>query len=223
MKTKGRTHLASMGVYLFNADALEHILTHQPDWIDFGHHVIPGSLKSRRVFAHLFDGFWEDIGTVRSYYEASMRMAGLHPPFDLYDPRYRIYTRPRYLPGSRLRDASVKDSLICEGCRIDKAVIRNAIIGIRSMVYRDVRIVRSILMGADFYETDHSRHDVPLGIGRNSRISGAIVDKNARIGANVVIRGSGRLKDRDGDGYAVRDGIVVVLKNAVIPDGTRIG
>ncbi|HIJ74603.1 MAG TPA: glucose-1-phosphate adenylyltransferase [Candidatus Hydrogenedentes bacterium] len=223
LKFKGRRYLASMGVYVFSAKALEAILAQKPDWIDFGHDVVPGSLKKRRVFAHLFSGFWEDIGTVRSYYEVSMRMAGPHPPLELHDPRHRIYTHPRYLPGSRLQNASIKNSTICEGSHIGRAQITNSIIGIRSVIQHRVTISRSIVMGADFYETKGSKESVPVGIGRNSVISGAIVDKNARIGAGVAIRGSRRLKDQDGNGYAIRDGIVVVLKDAVIPDGTRIG
>jgi glucose-1-phosphate adenylyltransferase len=218
-----RPYLASMGLYLFRAEVLGAILEGEPDWTDFGKHIMPYSLRNRRVFAHPFDGFWEDIGTVRSYYEVHMRMASAHPPLELFSPELLIYTHPRYLPGSRFHDVQIRDSIICEGCRIRQARIRNSIIGIRSIVRAGARIERSVLMGADFLENESAaRSVIPLGIGAGSTIVGAIIDKNARIGRGVVIRGSRKLRDRDGEGYAVRDGIVVVLKNALIPDGARI-
>jgi len=219
----GCRHLASMGVYVFRAEVLEEILEQRQDWVDFGSHVIPMSLKSRRVFAHLFSGFWEDIGTVRSYYEIHMRMAGPNPPLDLFIPGSIIYTHPRYLPGARFRDARVTDSIICEGSRLMKATIESSVIGIRSVVWEGATIKRSIVMGADFLEPESAARQIPLGIGPGSIIENAIVDKNARIGKNVVIRGSAKLPDGDYNGYAVRDGIVIVLKNATIPDKTRIG
>ena len=217
-----RDCLASMGVYLFNAHVLEDILESRAEWIDFGKHIIPYSLKSHRVFAHLFDGFWEDIGTVRAYYEVHMRMVGPNPPLDLFKPGGIIYTHPRYLPGSRFEDVQIKDSIISEGCRITKASIVNSLIGIRSIIRTGATIHRTIVMGADYLESEADDGSVPMGIGSGSSISGAIIDKNARIGKNVVIKGSQRLADSDREGYAVRDGIVIVLKNAVIPDGTRI-
>lgn len=220
---EGREHLASMGVYLFRREVLEQILQSHKGWVDFGKDVIPNSLRDRRVFAHLFNGFWEDIGTVRSYYEVHMRMAGPDPPFRLFEPGRIIYTHPRYLPGSRFQDVRIKHSIICEGSRIFKASISNSVVGIRSIIRPGVTIRRSIIMGSDFLETaTNQQGPVRIGIGPGSTIVNAIVDKNARIGKNVVIRGSRKLKDRDGDDYAVRDGLVIVLKNAVIPDGTRI-
>ena len=220
-----RRHLASMGIYAFKAEVLEKILEERQDWIDFGKHVIPNSLKSHRVFSHIFMGFWEDIGTVRSYYETHMELVKGDPPFQFYEPRRIIYTRPRYLPGSRLQDAVIKDSIICEGSRVSKARIENSIIGIRSIIHPGVHLQRTIVMGADYFEDEPAQDTsaIPMGIGAGSRISGAIIDKNARIGKNVVIRGARRLRDRNGDGWAIRDGLVVVLKIAIIPDGTRIG
>jgi len=220
---EGRQHLASMGVYLFRREVLEQILQSHEDWVDFGKDVIPNSLRDRRVFAHLFNGFWEDIGTVRSYYEVHMRMAGPNPPFYLFEADQIIYTHPRYLPGSRFQDVRIKDAIICEGSRIFKASISNSVVGIRSIIRPGATIQRSIIMGADFLETATNRQGpIGIGIGPGSTIVNAIVDKNARIGKNVVIRGSRKLKDRDGDDYAVRDGLVIVLKNAVIPNGTRV-
>jgi glucose-1-phosphate adenylyltransferase len=218
-----RQHLASMGIYLCRAKALEEILESRADWIDFGKHVIPNSLREKRVYAHLFDGFWEDIGTVRSYYEVHMRMASPNPPLPVFDPRYIIYTHPRYLPGSRFEDVHIVSSIICEGCRLRKSSIKNSIVGIRSIVRAGARIEHSVIMGADTLEDERDAGKaVPVGIGENSTILNAIVDKNARIGRNVLIRGSKKLRDGDGPCYAIRDGIVVVLKNGVIPDGTRI-
>ncbi|HOV75683.1 MAG TPA: glucose-1-phosphate adenylyltransferase [Candidatus Hydrogenedentes bacterium] len=221
LKTDHR-YLASMGIYLIRAGVLETILRERPDWIDFGKHVIPYSLRERRVFAHPFDGFWEDIGTVRSYYEVHMRMVSPNVPFRMFDQDRLFYTHPRLLPGSRFQDARIRDSIVCEGCRIRNASIQRSVIGIRSLVNDRVSIDRSVIMGADYLEVRNPDAAVPMGIGEGSIISCAIVDKNARIGKNVVIRGSKRLADCDGDGYAVRDGIVVVMKNAVIPDGTHV-
>lgn len=219
----GREYLGSMGVYVFKADVLYEILARKENWTDFGHHVIPRSLKSRKVHSHLFNGFWEDIGTVRSYYEVSLKLCQPNPPFEFYDPHHEVYTRARYLPGSRLLGAVVKDSIICEGCRITGATITNCIIGIRSILNRGSQLDRCVLMGADYYEEEGVSSRIPIGVGRSSRISGAIIDKNARIGRNVVIAGSRKLKDYQGDGYVIRDGIVMILKDAVIPDGTQIG
>lgn len=221
--TPNRPYLASMGVYLFDAQALEDALALRPDWIDFGKHVIPGILRKYRVSSFVFDGFWEDIGTVRSYYDTHMRIARPNPPFHFFDPAHITYTHPRYLPGARVQDASIADSIICEGTRISKAKISESVIGIRSVLRDNVRIESSIVMGADYLENDEESHDVPIGIGAGARITRAIIDKNARIGAGVGIRGSHTLPDQEGPGWAIRDGIVVVFKNATIAPGTRIG
>jgi glucose-1-phosphate adenylyltransferase len=224
LAAEGKPYLASMGIYVFRTEILEEILETQPDWIDFGKNVIPGSLTQRRVYCHPFTGFWEDIGTVRSYYDVHMAMVGPNPPLDLRDPRHIIYTHPRDLPGSVVLDADIRNAMICEGCHISKAAISNSVLGIRSIVHAGAKIDRSIILGADFYEeADSGTHRIPIGIGSNATISRAIIDKNARIGRNVVIRGSKRMKDATGDGYAVRDGIVIVVKNAIIPDDTKIG
>jgi len=219
-----KPYLASMGIYVCRAKVLREILEARTEWIDFGKHVIPNSLRERRVYAHLFDGFWEDIGTVRSYYEVHMRMVSPNLPLPMFDPRYIVYTHPRYLPGSCFRDVRIIDSMICEGCRLRKAVIKNSVVGIRSIVRSGARIERSVLMGADYLEDEAGiGQPMPLGLGENCTIVNAIIDKNARIGKNVVIRGSKKLRPDDGPGYAIRDGIVVIMKNAIIPDGARIG
>ncbi len=224
MQANSGNYLASMGVYLFNAEVLEDILESSLEWVDFGKHIIPYSLRGRHVHAHLFSGFWEDIGTVRSYYEVHMQMASPHPPLHPFTPENIIYTHPRYLPGSRFHEVQITNSIICEGCRINKAVIADSIIGIRSLIRAGVTIKRSVIMGADRFEKEHKTvRGVPPGIGHGTTIVNAIVDKNARIGKNVYIHGSHKLRDCDTPSYSVCDGIVVIVKNAVIPDGTRIG
>ena len=219
-----KRYLASMGIYVFRAEVLEEILEQKQEWIDFGSHVIPNSLKTHRVFSHIFTGFWEDIGTVRSYYETHLRMVKPRPPFKFYDPRHIIYTHPRYLPGSRLQNAVITNSIICEGSRIERAEISDSVIGIRSIIHPGTSITKSIVMGADYFEEKSVvSSKIPMGIGSNSKISGAIIDKNARIGKRVIIKGSRKLKDSEGDGWAIRDGIVIVLKNGSIPDDSHIG
>ncbi|MCP4641845.1 MAG: glucose-1-phosphate adenylyltransferase, partial [bacterium] len=190
---------------------------------DFGKHVIPNALSTHRVCAHVFPGFWEDIGTVRSYYEVSMQLVSSGGPFKFYDPEHPLFTSPRHLPGSRIQEATITDSIICEGGRISKARIANSIIGIRTLIRPDVVVERSVLMGADLFEEKPEKGTVPLGIGAGSHISGAIIDKNVRIGENVVIRGDAGQENVECDEYCVVDGIVVVRRGAVIPDGTRIG
>lgn len=221
--SNGREYLASMGVYLFRREVLTELLQTRQDWIDFGKDIIPSTLSSHRVYSHLFNGFWEDIGTVRSFYDVSIELVKENPPFNFLEPQWPIYTRPRYLPGSRVHHAHIDNCIVCEGTEITNASISESIVGIRSIVREGVSIRRSILMGADFFEIDRACGPLPLGIGRNSSIENAIVDKNARIGSNVVIRGGEGLDDHDDENYSIKDGIVIILKNAVIPDGSIIG
>lgn len=224
LNTEGKPCLASMGIYVFNAGVLEELLLNNPGWLDFGKELIPGALKSHKLYAHLFSGFWEDIGTVRSYFDVSMEITSPNPPFRFHDPHHMIYTRARALPGVILRDTHATHAIICEGSRIGKAEISHAIIGIRSIVNNDVTIENSIILGADYFETETTldrKH--PIGIGAHSIIRHAIIDHNARIGKHVVIHGSQKLKETEGEGYSIRGGIVVVHKDAIIPDGTHIG
>jgi glucose-1-phosphate adenylyltransferase len=224
IQAEGRPYLGSMGVYLFKPRILESILSSQPDWIDFGKDVIPKSLNQLRVQSHVFEGFWEDIGTVRSFFETSLELTKANPDFDFHAEGKPIYSRPRYLPGARIQNATIVESLICEGTRIADATITKSIVGIRTIVQPRVHIERSVIMGADLFEDEREfQASIPMGIGEGTTIANAIVDKNTRIGKNVVIRGSDELPDSDGDGWAVRDGIVIILKSAVIPDGTHIG
>jgi glucose-1-phosphate adenylyltransferase len=225
LEAEGKPYLASMGVYAFKAEVLEEVLTNHPEWVDFGKQIIPNTLKSHQVYAHMFYGFWEDIGTVRSYFDMSIAMTRDNPPFEFHDPRRPIYTHTRALPGAKMQDARVTNAIICSGSRIDRAVIKDSIIGIRSIIHAGAAIERSVVLGADYFENEQmrQRHSRPIGIGKNARIRQAIIDHNARIGKNTVIQGHDRLKDSDGEGYSIRDGIVVIHKNAVIPDGAVIG
>lgn len=223
LEAAGKDFLASMGIYAFKAPVLYDLLTRNPAWVDFGKEVLPNALNTHKVYAHMFSGFWEDIGTVRSYFDVSMAMTSPNPPFEFHDPDNMIFTHARMLPGVRITDAQIKNAIICSGSRIDRAIISDAIIGIRSIVHPGAEIRRSIVLGADMFEKPDSKEKHPLGIGRNTKIYQVIIDHNARIGNNVIIRGSNQLRDSDGNGYAIRDGIVIVQKNAVIPNGARIG
>jgi len=221
---RGKPYLASMGVYLFKKRMLESLLEENPGWTDFGKEVLPNALKTHRVYAHMFDGFWEDIGTVRSYFDVHMALTSRRPPFEFHDPDHAIFTHLRALPGVRVQNATVDNAILCSGSTIRNAVIRNSIIGIRSTIHEGAHLDRCIMLGADSYETGRPRRGtIPMGIGKGTEIRNAIVDHNARVGRGVKIFGHKRLRDQEGDGWVVRDGIVIVLKNAVIPDGTVIG
>ncbi len=217
-----KPYLGSLGFYLFNTEVLLDLLEN-PAWSDFGSDILPASLKTHRVFGYDFTGFWEDIGTIRSFYDTNLALTRPTPVFDFYDPDRPIYTHARFLPGSTVADSQLSRVLLCDGGRIQGAEISDSIVGIRSRIFAGTKIRSSILMGADYYEQD-SGGILPLGIGPGCDIQGAIVDKNARIGANVVIRPFPRsIPDIDAVNWYAREGVVVIPKDAVIPDGTRIG
>jgi glucose-1-phosphate adenylyltransferase len=217
--------MASMGIYVFSRDVLLEMLERDAA-TDFGREIIPSSLERYRVQAHIFRGYWADVGTVRAFYDANVTLASPGAPFKFYDPRRPIYTHPRFLPGARLSDCAVRDSIINEGCYIERAAIDRSIVGIRTTIQRGATIARSVLLGADFYEADDdatARGDNPrLGIGRDVVLDGVIVDKNARIGDGAHLVNERGVDHADGDGYFIRDGIVVVPKDGAIPPGTRI-
>ena len=227
IEPRGREHLASMGIYLFEKGVLFDLLAHE-QFIDFGREVFPHAIGERRVHAHLFDGYWQDIGTMRSFYETNLSLTDLVPPFDLYDSRAQIFTRPRFLPPTKIQKATIENSILAEGAIVDSAEIRHAIIGLRTVVREGAVIRDSILMGADYYEDDPShRRDIspgmpPLGIGRGTRIRNAIIDKNARIGESCVIENARGVTEAETESYTIRDGIVVVPRKAVLPPGTVI-
>jgi glucose-1-phosphate adenylyltransferase len=211
---------ASMGIYVFNRDVLVECLNN--NLADFGKHVIPESIEQRRVSGYIFNGYWEDIGTIRAFYEANLDLTDLLPQYSFFEASSPIYTHPRFLPGSKINGATLRQAIIADGCIISDAHIERSVIGVRSIIDSGATIRNSIVMGADYYETDSQtdRHRHPrIGIGRNCVIDRAIIDKNARIADGVVITPEGKPTDFDGGNYFIRDGIVVVPKNAVIPAG----
>ena len=226
VQSRGRDCLASMGIYLFDRDVLVDLLK-RSDAEDFGGEVIPGAIADVRMQAHLFDGYWEDIGTIRSFYEANLQLAGADPPFEFADVAAPIYTRARYLPSSRIAGASITDSLVSDGCVIGAGTtIDNSVIGLRTRIGENVTIRDSIVMGADFYQRDdHRAHDRStgrpvVGIGAGSTVAGAIVDKNCRIGERVnLVAPAGGCPDKEYEWGATRDGILVLRKNSEFPDG----
>jgi glucose-1-phosphate adenylyltransferase len=223
---KGRSLMASMGIYLFDRDCLLDLLT-KTDYQDFGREVFPAAIRSKNVHLHAFDGYWEDIGTIRSYYQCNLDLAGTDAPFDLADPEAPIYSRGRFLPPSRIDGASVRRSLVSDGCVIEQgAVIENSVVGLRCRIGRNVVIRNSVILGNDFYERPDdvaaaaARGLPPVGIGEGTIIEGAIVDKNVRIGRRTrIVNEHGWDATVDSDRFTVRDGVAVVPKDAVVPDG----
>lgn len=221
-----RPYMASMGIYVFSTPVLLEMLQRPGD--DFGRELLPASIENRRVFGYTFDGFWEDIGTIRRFYEVNLRMAKPDAPFDFYDARAPIYTHARFLPGSEIQDAQLDEVLLADGCRITKATVRECVVGLRGTIGRDANVQSSVVMGADYYETDADRAEnrrqgrPDIGIGAGSVIKGAIIDKNARIGNNVHIRYDPNRPDHEDACWVSRDGIIIVPKGAIIPDGTVI-
>jgi glucose-1-phosphate adenylyltransferase len=213
----------SMGIYVFNRQILVDALANNYD--DFGKHVIPASLQKYKVFAYIFQGYWEDIGTVRAFFEANLALTDTLPPYNFFDHLNPIYTHARFLPASKINGAQVNRAIIADGCIITDANIERAVIGIRSVIENGSTIRNSVLMGADFYQQEDPQPGSdrpPLGIGQHCVIEGAIIDKNARIGDGVVITPEGKPDNVDGDNYYVRDGVIVVPKGAVIAAGTSI-
>ncbi|HQV63077.1 MAG TPA: glucose-1-phosphate adenylyltransferase [Anaerolineales bacterium] len=215
-----RPFLGSMGIYMFKTRILIDLLTNFPNHDDFGGDIIPEAIKSHAVYGFDFNGYWQDIGTIRSFYETNLALTTPETPFNFYDAKLPIYTDTRFLPGSIVEDSNLRDVLIAEGSRILKSEITHSIIGIRSQIATGCVIKDSIVMGSDYYERDDE--GLPIGIGANCHIEGAILDKNARIGDNVTILPFPRNADIDNEKWYVRDGIVVIPKDIEIPSGTRI-
>ena len=219
--------MASMGIYLFNYQTMVKLLEENPG-NDFGKHIIPSAIKTHNVAAYIFDGFWEDIGTIRRFYDVSLEMTSDSASFDFFQADRPIYTHPRFLPGSKIHSSRLADVLLADGCKIEDASITRSVIGLRSIIGPEVNIRRSIVMGADYFETpsDISENErlgqSDIGIGSGSVIEGAIIDKNARIGRNVTIGYKADRENSDNNNWVAMDGLVIVPKNAVIPDGTVI-
>jgi glucose-1-phosphate adenylyltransferase len=217
-----RPYLGSMGIYLFKTEVLFELLSN-PTYDDFGGDVIPSAIGTHSVYGFDFDDYWEDIGTIRSFYKTNLMLTRHNAPFNFFDGEKPIYTHPRFLPGSTVEESRLENVLLTEGCCIRKAHISGSIIGLRSQIHEKVRIIDSILMGNDFYESESpNRYAVPMGIGESSRIQGAIIDKNACIGEGVRISPFPAGTDINGDNWYVRDGIVVIPKGGVINPGTNI-
>lgn len=230
-QARSKPYIASMGIYVFKKEVLAKLLRDNTEETDFGKEIIPASSKKFNIQAYLFDGYWEDIGTIEAFYDANLALTQQPlPPFSFYDEQAPIYTRARYLPPTKMLDCQVTESMISEGCILKDCQISHSVLGIRSRVEAKCKIEDSLLMGADFYEPFAERQSrseekgTPVGIGAETTIRRAIVDKNARIGRKVLILNKDRVEEanREDQGFYIRNGIVVVLKNAIIPDGTVI-
>jgi glucose-1-phosphate adenylyltransferase len=229
-EASARPFLASMGIYVFKYDQLEQLLGEDPSWVDFGREIIPAAIKSRNVQAHLFNGYWEDIGTISAFYRANLDLTSRLPKFNLFDAEAPIFTRARYLPPSKIEESQIRDSIVSDGCIITGAAITNSVVGLRSRISKGVLIDSSFLMGADYYQTiEELRADLEAGtprmeIGEGTVINRAIIDKNARIGSGVRLLNETGISEADGENgsYYIRDGIIIVPKNAVIRDGTIV-
>jgi glucose-1-phosphate adenylyltransferase len=225
-RTDEKYCLASMGIYVFNrsvlAEALNNTMT------DFGKEIIPSLLGRKRLFSHVFEGYWEDIGTVRAFFDANLALAQPLPPFNFFEPTAPIYTQDQYLPASKINKCSVDYVVIGDGSIVEDCTIKHSVLGIRSFVRSGSTLEDVVMMGADFYETEtehkaNAERGVPsLGLGHNCRIRGAIIDKNARIGDNVVLSPDGKLDGTYAHGVVVRDGVLVVPKGVVVPSGTVV-
>jgi len=223
---QGELFLASMGIYVFNRDLIRSLLDNP--LTDFGKHIIPQAIDERRVYSHIFQGYWEDIGTIRLFFEANLDLVSELPRFNFFDMNAPIFSRPRFLPGSKINSAQIDHALVADGCIINYASISNSIVGLRMVVGAGTELNRVISLGSDYYESQesveqHEREGKPrIGIGANCKIENAIIDKNARIGNNVKISPAGKPEKVDHELYYIRDGIVIIPKNAIIPHGTVI-
>ena len=218
---------ASMGIYVFNRQVLIDALAN--DGTDFGKHIIPGAIQKYRVNAYIFQGYWEDIGTIRAFFDANLALTDIIPPYSFFERDAPIYTRTRFLPASKINGVSIRNAIISDGCILTDARLERCVIGIRSVINSGAELRDVVLMGADYYEGDPRagalslpKDAPPIGIGRNCVIKRAIIDKNARIGDGVVITPDGKPENFDSENYYIRDGVVVVPKNAVLPSGSWV-
>ncbi|MFP4081856.1 MAG: glucose-1-phosphate adenylyltransferase [Candidatus Aminicenantes bacterium] len=227
LESSGRTHLASMGIYLFNWGVLKELLENT-DFEDFGREVIPFAIQQKKVYAYFFDDYWQDIGTIRSFFDVHLDLTQPLPRFNFYDENKPIFSHPRFLPGSKILSSDVQNSILCEGSIINRSQIVHSIIGIRSRIGENSFIERTVMMGADFFESaedisENKKKSIPnTGIGKNCHIRNAIIDKNARIGNEVKLINARNIQNQTTDDYVIRDGIIVIPKNSIIPDGTVI-
>ncbi len=222
MKAAGRNHLASMGIYIFNRDLLIELMDN-PDTIDFGKEIIPQSIDTHKTLSYQFEGYWTDIGNIDSFFDANLGLTDDIPQFDLYDRNKMIYTRARILPTTKMTGTSLNKAVIAEGCIIHAAIIERSVIGIRSRIGHESTVINTYMMGSDKHQTweeiSNKNKSIPIGIGDRCFIKNAILDKNCCIGDDVRINGGPGLEDIETDAYLVKDGIVVIKKNAIIPNG----
>lgn len=217
-------YLASMGIYVFNRKVIAELLDNPLS--DFGKHIIPHAINTHKVFSYVYQGYWEDIGTIRNFFEANLDLVSELPRFNFFDMSAPIFSRPRYLPGSKINGAQIDHAVISDGCIINRARINQSIVGLRTIIGDATELNRVVILGSDYYESlesveRHAKEGLPrVGIGAHCRIENAIIDKNARIGNNVVISPAGKPENVDHERYFIRDGIVIIPKDAIIPDGT---
>jgi glucose-1-phosphate adenylyltransferase len=218
--------LASMGIYVFNRDVIVKLLDN--NFTDFGKHIIPGAIQTHRVFSYVYQGYWEDIGTIRSFFEANLDVTSELPRFNFFDMSAPIFTRPRFLPASKINGAAFDHAVISDGCILTRCQVAHSIVGLRSLIDEGTRLNRVVYMGNDYYESEASiaehiaRGEPRIGIGKNTRIENAIVDKNARIGSNCIISPAGKPENVDHPLYFIRDGVVIIPKGGSVPDNTVI-
>ncbi|MEX2583185.1 MAG: glucose-1-phosphate adenylyltransferase [Gemmatimonadota bacterium] len=228
LQSEGRIYLASMGIYIFNADVLQEELDANPDQHDFGRQIIPGAIRRRSVIGYPFTGYWNDIGTVKSFFDTNIMLGQPTPAFNLYDPVMPLYTNARMLPPAKITRSRIEHTILGEGSVIVDSEITDSVIGIRSFVESGSRIHRAVLLGSDYYPWQDPEGRFPAqgparpGIGQGSRIENTIVDRNASVGRNCVITNEAGVEEGEGPGFYIREGIVVITKNAEIPDGTTI-
>jgi glucose-1-phosphate adenylyltransferase len=229
LDVRNRPFLASMGIYLFRRDVLVDLLNEQRSATDFGKEIFPRSLRTHKVVAHLFDGYWEDVGTIKAYHEANLSLASNHPPFDFHTPEGVMYTRMRFLPASRVSAAQVEECLISDGCIVDAgARLIRCVVGVRSHIGRSVGMKDTVMVGSDQFETDAERRrneqrGIPdYGVGEGTVIEKAILDKDCRIGKRVRIINKNGVSEDDSSNYVIREGIVVIPKGAIVPDDSVI-
>jgi glucose-1-phosphate adenylyltransferase len=219
-------YLASMGIYVFNRKVIADLLDNPLS--DFGKHIIPHAIQTHKVFSYVYQGYWEDIGTIRNFFEANLDLVSELPRFNFFDMSAPIFSRPRYLPGSKINGAQIDHAVISDGCIINRARINQSIVGLRTIIGDGTELHRVVILGSDYYESmesveRHEKEGLPrVGIGAHCKIENAIIDKNARIGNNVTITPAGKPENVDHERYFIRDGIVIIPKDAVIPHGTVI-
>jgi glucose-1-phosphate adenylyltransferase len=218
--TPAKPFVASMGIYVFSREVLLEIIERPA--IDFGKEIIPAALTTHRVLPYIFAGYWADVGTIDAFYDANIQLTQRGAPFNFFHPRYPIYTHPRFLPGTRAYDCHIDASIVAEGCYLDQCRVTESLVGIRTHISAGARITRSVLLGADVYEDDGPASRAPLGIGRNAILDRVIVDKNAHIGDEVRLVNESGVEHADGDGYYIRNGIIIVPKGGEVKAGVTV-